>query len=672
MRTPRWRIIGAWLISAAAVLAAPKKENPLLRMKPVPATEQIPTIDFFRPPLFRSVRLNPTGSHFSALINGAEDRTDLVVYEFATNKWERLSGGKDMDINTCHWLTEKRFLINLTREKRYAFGLFAAEVGKLTHAIPIERYNVVSLIGTPEEDRLKPIIWIRKSAVDHGDDGGVVQIDAERAYQRISAMELTASITKHFPPIKAPGDPVGYHADANGHLAFGVISKDGVRTLYRLEGEKWERCPVDLDTIQIIGPGEKPNELLVLPPREGNNPRPLQRMDAVTGKLGEILYRDDNYDLANLSIYRRPSDHRIIGLRYQQRMPKSVWFDPAYQALQAGLEEVLPNVSVAIAGSDRAENKFFVTTASDRAPGQYYYFDRASKKLTFVTSTAPWIDPERMQPMQGLTFKTRDGVTLEGYVTLPAGTTKEKPAPLVVVAHGGPWARDNWGWNATAQFLASRGYAVFQPNYRGSSGYGVRIPEEDNWAFRKMHDDVTDGVNTLLKTGLIDRNRMAIMGASFGGYLSLCGAVYEPDMYRCAVTIAGVFDWEKVMKESKSTGYFPAQYGTLRRRLGDPKQDAEKFEAISPVRHAERIKIPIYVAHGTDDVVASVAQSKRLIAELKKYGVTHEAQIEREEGHGFQMLENRVELYTAIEKFLEKHLKSAGAPAPAAAPIAAQ
>jgi hypothetical protein len=195
MRTPRWRIIGAWLISAAALLAAPKKENPLLRMKPVPATEQIPTIDFFRPPLFRSVRLNPTGSHFSALINGAEDRTDLVVYEFATNKWERLSGGKDMDINTCHWLTEKRFLINLTREKRYAFGLFAAEVGKLTHAIPIERYNVVSLIGTPEEDRLKPQCSLTKDQV----------LDRAKRIALRTGKQCAIMVTDHLDPQKRGG-----------------------------------------------------------------------------------------------------------------------------------------------------------------------------------------------------------------------------------------------------------------------------------------------------------------------------------------------------------------------------------------------------------------------------------------------------------------------------------
>lgn len=155
---------------------------------------------------------------------------------------------------------------------------------------------------------------------------------------------------------------------------------------------------------------------------------------------------------------------------------------------------------------------------------------------------------------------------------MPAGASKEHPAPLVVLPHGGPWARDSWGFNPEVQFLASRGYAVFQPNYRGSTGYTWRFPDEDQWAFRKMHDDVTDGVKAMLTTGVIDGDRIAIMGASFGGYLAIAGAVNERNLYRCAITIAGVFDWEQVIKEAKGSEYSRAQYGILRRHLGNPKK----------------------------------------------------------------------------------------------------
>jgi dipeptidyl aminopeptidase/acylaminoacyl peptidase len=211
-------------------------------------------------------------------------------------------------------------------------------------------------------------------------------------------------------------------------------------------------------------------------------------------------------------------------------------------------------------------------------------------------------------------------------------------------------------WQPDVQFLASRGYAVFQPNYRGSDGYGLRYPDDDAWAFRKMHDDVTDGVNALLRTGLVDKDRMAIMGGSFGGYLALCGAAFEPDLYRCAITMAGVFDWEQQLKSSRSGSVGTWRYAWLKRHLGDPKKNAERFEEISPLRHVAKVRIPVYVAHGVEDPIARYDQSHRLIAELKKHRVPFEKQIEYGESHGFRKLENSVQLYTAIEAFLAKHL----------------
>jgi dipeptidyl aminopeptidase/acylaminoacyl peptidase len=261
-----------------------------------------------------------------------------------------------------------------------------------------------------------------------------------------------------------------------------------------------------------------------------------------------------------------------------------------------------------------------------------------------------------MQPMRLITYKSRDGYDIEGYVTMPAGVSEKNKAPLVVMPHGGPWARDTWAWDRQTQFLASRGYAVFQPNYRGSIGTGWRFPKEDMWAFRKMHDDVTDGVKTVLRTGLIDADRVAIMGGSFGGYLALCGAAHEQGLYRCAVTIAGVFDWERVLSDTRRSMNGMGRYGVLKRELGDPKAQQEKFEALSPIRHVSKIKIPIFVAHGKEDFVATVAHSNELLKQLEKFGVTHEKQIEAGEGHGFRQLDHQVKLYTAIEKFLGKYL----------------
>jgi len=270
-----------------------------------------------------------------------------------------------------------------------------------------------------------------------------------------------------------------------------------------------------------------------------------------------------------------------------------------------------------------------------------------------------------MRPMTPIKFKTRDGHQLDAYLTLPAGASKANPPPLVVLPHGGPWVRDDWGFDREVQFLASRGYAVLQPNYRGSTGYDWMFPEQDEWDFRKMHDDVTDATKAIMASGLIDRDRVAIMGGSFGGYLAISGVVNEPSLYRCAVTIAGVFDWAQQIKDKKYNRYDSPVFDRMVHKLGDPNKEIEKFDSISPGRHADRIRVPVFVSGGKDDQTVEIEQSRALISSLEKYHVPHETYIVSEEGHGMRHLDKQVELYTRIEAFLAKNL--AAKPALAAA-----
>jgi dipeptidyl aminopeptidase/acylaminoacyl peptidase len=310
-------------------------------------------------------------------------------------------------------------------------------------------------------------------------------------------------------------------------------------------------------------------------------------------------------------------------------------------------------------GSDQAENRFFIGAYSDRQPVSYSILDIKAKSLALIEESAPWIDPKRMQPTNVMKIKTRDGHQFDAYLTLPAGASKANPPPLVVLPHGGPWTRDSWGFDGEVQFLASRGYAVLQPNYRGSTGYGWMYSSDDNWAFRKMHDDVTDAVKTLVKAGLVDPSRLAIMGTSFGGYLAMCGAAFEPDLYRCAITISGVFDWEQAIREKKYDQYDTGVYGILLRNLGNPKASRDEFDRISPLRHIDTVKIPVFVAHGKDDEVAAVEESRALIAQLGTNHVPFESLLVSGEGHGMSNVENQVELYTRVEAFLDKYLKPA-------------
>ena len=643
-----------------------KNDNPLERMTPVPATEPIPAVDFFRPRLFRNPRLNDAGSLFAAMVTAGADREELLVYDFATGKFDRLRGIGKKDIYDFDWLDDGTLMFALSSEKRFREGLYVVAARDLSSAYAVDLHNVSLVVGRPEQDRMKPIVWIKHSAYFGGRDGGLLQINAaiepknpfsDSAYFDPRSLDhgTIARVSQTYPSV-GKGIVTWYSTDVRGNLAYAYTTDDGVEHVYRLSEGKWVLCPIDLDEIDIIAASDKPGELIVRGPRQEGKPCAIQFMDAATGRLGDVIWQDEKYDPTDCYVYRHPVSTAVLGLRFDRGMRETIWFSEAYGAIQKAIEKFLPGQVVEILGSDVAEKRFFVAASSDRQPVTYYSVDLEKRTLGLIKSQAPWIDNTRMQPTGIINFKSRDGYALEGYLTMPAGASKAAPAPLVVLPHGGPWARDTWGYDNEVQYLASRGYAVFQPNYRGSPGYQWRFPKEHLYDFRKMHDDVTDGVQKLLRSGLIDPDRVAIMGWSFGGYLALSGAVHDGSLYRCAVALSGVYDWEQVMKESRGEEAIRGRFGFLRRHLGDPKKEQAKFDEISPLRHVEQVKIPMFVGHGSADVIANINQSKRLVSELKKHGVPVVSRFEAGEGHGMAQMTNRIEMYEEIEKFLAANM----------------
>jgi acetyl esterase/lipase len=558
-------------------------------------------------------------------------------------------------------------------------GMMVADVGELRASHPLLQYAGARLIGIPKRDRSHPLVWLSSDALDRGQDMGVSVIDTKintggirnlRAAGTDWSMvvETREANSRHIIdryPVAPGGLGLNYLTDRDGELAYGFTMADGLGSVHRFENGNWLKCPIDFDQVDVRSAGNLPGQLVVLAPSEEGKPRALRFMEASTGTPGEVLVQDPDYDFSGWT-FRDPVSREIVGAMYDRAGPHTVWFSKAYQRAQKAVEALFPQRLVRVIDVDES-GRFLVSVFSDRQPPIYHRVDLKARTVGLLKNSSPWIDPERMRPMNVLNYKTRDGRKLDAYVTLPVGASKQTPAPLVVLPHGGPWVRDTWGFDAQVQFLASRGFAVLQPNYRGSPGYDWRFPEEDLYDFQKMHGDVTDAAKALLATGLVDAKRVAIMGTSFGAYLALCGAVNEPDFYRCAVAIAGVFDWEAVMKDARSEQYSSAQYGYMKRKLGDPKKQQDKYEAISPVRHIERVRVPVFVSHGKDDPIAHVGESKRLIAELKKHRVLHETLLIGGEGHGMAHLKNEVELHSRIEVFLRKHLaaeptKAAGQP----------
>ena len=273
-----------------------------------------------------------------------------------------------------------------------------------------------------------------------------------------------------------------------------------------------------------------------------------------------------------------------------------------------------------------------------------------------ISNPYPWLKEEDMAVMKPIAYTSRDGLTIYGYLTLPKGI-EAKNLPVVVNPHGGPWARDIWGFNPEVQFLANRGYAVLQMNFRGSTGYGKNFwtLSFKEWG-KKMQDDITDGVEYLKKEGIADPGRIAIYGGSYGGYATLAGVAFTPDLYACAVDYVGVANLFTFLNTIPP--YWKPYLDQFYEMVGDPKKDSLLFVETSPVLHADKIKTPLFIAQGANDPRVNKAESDQMVEALRARGVEVEYMVKDNEGHGFRNQNNRFDFYGAMEKFLEKYLKS--------------
>lgn len=659
------------LVLSSRGLAAVDKID-LDRVVPVPADQPIPTQDFFRPRLLSQPELNRTGTHIAAVITAGEEKHQLLVYDIAKEKVETVGAAGTRDVYSVDWLDEKRLIFRLATQKMWSLGLMAADVGKLRSAYPIQQYTGASIVAIPLKTPLYPLVWNQAGIGNNKDEGVVslntsiqsgvlVDLSAAAASSQEYAMARENNqkhILRSYSQPGGKGLTAGYLADKEGNLAYAYRSDEGNLTFLRLEKDSWIPCPVDLEVIDIIGNANDPGQLLVRGPSQNGQPSPLQFMEPATGKLGEVIIQDPVYDF-NGWLYRDINTGNVLGAAFNRNGPRMVWFNDEYRALQKILDGMFPGQVVRIRGNDTKHRIFMVETFSDRNPSSYHWVNLETRKAGIFKHSTPWIDAQRMQPMQILSFKTRDNQKLDAYLTLPAGASKEKPAPLVVLCHGGPWARDSWGFNGEVQFLAHHGYAVLQPNYRGSTGSVGRFHPDDEYDFIKMHQDVTDSVKSVLGSGLVDPKRVGIMGGSFGGYLAVSGVAHEPELYRCAVTNAGVFDWALQVQSEKYDQYRRPFYGRLIKKLGDPKKDTAKYEAMSPIKHVANIRVPVFVAGGKDDIVVEIQQSKKLMSAFDDHKITYEKYLVGGEGHGMAFLKHEIEYHDRVLAFFDKNLKSA-------------
>jgi dipeptidyl aminopeptidase/acylaminoacyl peptidase len=373
----------------------------------------------------------------------------------------------------------------------------------------------------------------------------------------------------------------------------------------------------------------------------------LVKMDIATGAV-EVIAEDPNYDIAGVIMH--PDTRSIQGITvYRDRLEYSIFDDSirgdveALQQLNAG--ELL------ISDRDHDDVTWLVAFDDDSGPVKFYRWDRVAKAATFLFDHRPQLNDYPLVPMEPFAFTARDGLTIHGYLSFPAGVERRN-LPTVLVVHGGPWARDGWGLDPEAQWLANRGYLCVQVNFRGSSGYGKNFLNagDREWG-AKMHNDLLDAINHLVGQGIVDSERVAIYGGSYGGYAALIGATFTPDVFKCAISMVGPSNLNTLIDSFPE--YWKPMIAMWHKRVGE---DKDFLWSRSPLSRVDDIRIPILIAQGENDPRVKRAESEQIVAAMKEQGIDHEYVMYENEGHGFVKPENRLDFYHRADRFLAKHL----------------
>jgi dipeptidyl aminopeptidase/acylaminoacyl peptidase len=444
--------------------------------------------------------------------------------------------------------------------------------------------------------------------------------------------------------------------DNNGFIRI-AVKTDGVNVTYFYRDN--ERAPFT----QLLQTSFKDqfspqafdaeNKIIYAISNIGRDKAVLVEYDPIAKKEIRELYSNPDYDLGGAFYDRQKNSLGYVYWTADKTEYK--FFDKEWEGIFNGLKNEFKGYEVAVTGYDDARKTGIIWKGNDKLPAKYYVYDFATKKSTEAADPFPWIKEEDMADMKPVSYTTSDGYTIHGYLTLPKGV-EAKNLPVVVNPHGGPWARDEWGFSPEVQFLANRGYAVFQMNYRGSVGYGRKFWESSfkGWG-KRMQQDITEGVEWLKKEGIADPSKVAIYGASYGGYATLAGVTFTPDLYAAAVDYVGVANLFTFMKTIPP--YWKPYLEQIHQMVGDPVKDSLLLAEASPVFHADKIKTPLFIAQGANDPRVNKDESDQMVAALKKRGVEVEYMVKNDEGHGFHNQDNQYDFYGAMEKFLEKHLK---------------
>ena len=601
---------------------------------------QIPMEDFFKNPEKTSFQLSPNGEFYSYMAP-YESRSNVFIQKAGSDSAIRITSETERDIAGYMWANNGRILYVKDTGGDENFHLYGVNIdGSDLKGLSVFDGVRTQLIDELEEQEDEVLIGLNKRNPRVFDPYRLNIITGE--------MEMLA---------ENPGNIMGWMTDHDAKLRV-AIATDGVnQTILYRETEADEFAPVVTVSFKdALNPimFTFDNKMVYSLSNLGRDKEALVVYDIANGEEKEVIFETDEADVTGFSYSKK--DKKLHAVTYYTSKSQKHFLDEGAKALYEKVEAKLPGLEVRFASENKAEDKFMIRTFSDKSKGAYYFYDKATDELTKLADLSPWLDASQLCDMQPIEYQSRDGLTIQGYLTLPKGY-EAKNLPVIINPHGGPWARDHWGFNPEVQYLANNGYAVLQMNFRGSTGFGKAFWQASfkQWG-RTMQDDITDGVNWLIEQGIADPERIGIYGASYGGYATLAGVAFTPDLYAAAVDYVGVSNMFTFMQTIPP--YWKPMLEMMYEMVGDPVKDSVMLREVSPVYHVDKITAPLFVAQGANDPRVNIDESDQIVAALKERGVAVEYMVKDNEGHGFRNEENRFDFYRAMLAFFDTHLKS--------------
>jgi len=625
-----------------------------------PAGKAPPRIDpllepFLHKPTYSSMKLSPDGKHIAVVGFNATSQNSAVVMidadTFESNlivqpRWWTVHGYRPYVRNPKYvsWLSNNKIAVNFTVADAAIFGID----------------------GTPGTDLMQGYVHALRDADGQPTRYHLVVRNADkRTFSRINIDDGTNSSYD----LDVDGKPVEWANDFNGEIrvvqtvdtAF-FTDHSRVVTWYRpAVGARWVKVDERSVLDDLFNPLFVPNRpgRIVVQARNGRDKLAIWDYDIASHAFVDMLAGADTEDISGVLLDNGMNGFDEVvtsGLRGTVR-----WLDPRYARLQASLDASMPDHVNVI--QPNPSDRVLVFSYSDRDPGRWYLLDTKAMSMKPVAARISGIDPEHLQPMQALHYPSFDGLSIPAYLTLPG--KPGKPAPTVVLIHGGPQARDEWGYDAEVQILAAHGYAVFQPQFRGSTGFGKKFEEAGygQWG-QAMQEDINAGVKYLVDQKIADAQRLCIVGASYGGYAALWALAKDPQLFKCGASVSGVSDLRRMLHDDSDMSQDAVSREVVRHRLGDESQMKATFDSVSPVKHADRIVAPLLLVHGDLDKRVPVSHGKEM----------HEAMVDArkevtwlefpDEGHGIYKLQNQRIYYAALFSLLERTIGKGEPPFP--------